>query len=226
MSPELTKKLLTRFPVLYQDYYSSMQETCMCWGFDTNDGWYDILWQLSLAIEDELGYTKFQKWKFLFLNKWSKRWNYLVYKLSPPVRDKYKMVGKGTKEEPYRQELVEKVYPRDQWLRNLLVKLLPDKQEDFSSVIGSWQNLGFKALVWHPDTGFKVSQVKEKFGELRYYHSGSSERIHTLVRMAEYLSSVTCEQCGEPGKLRGKGWLKTECDKCSGEVIKSCQPST
>jgi hypothetical protein len=26
----------------------------MCWGFDHGDGWFDLIWMLSLAIEDEL----------------------------------------------------------------------------------------------------------------------------------------------------------------------------
>src|ERR1043166_9794806 len=57
MNGELTKKLLKRFPVLYQDYDSPMTQTCMCWGFDHGDGWFEIIWQLSLAIEEELGYS-------------------------------------------------------------------------------------------------------------------------------------------------------------------------
>jgi hypothetical protein len=55
MNAELTQKLLKRFPVLYQDYDSPMTQTCMCWGFDHSDGWFEIIWQLSLAIEEDLG---------------------------------------------------------------------------------------------------------------------------------------------------------------------------
>jgi hypothetical protein len=29
----------------------------MCWGFDPGDGWFEIIWQLSLAIEAELNYS-------------------------------------------------------------------------------------------------------------------------------------------------------------------------
>jgi hypothetical protein len=53
MNPELTKKLYDRFPDLYRQHTLPMSETCMCWGFTCDDGWFDIIWVLSLAIEDE-----------------------------------------------------------------------------------------------------------------------------------------------------------------------------
>lgn len=65
MNSELTQRLVKRFPVLYQDYHSPMTQTCMCWGFDHGDGWFEIIWQLSLAIEEELGYSWLQKRWFL-----------------------------------------------------------------------------------------------------------------------------------------------------------------
>jgi hypothetical protein len=33
--------------------------------------------------------------------------------------------------------------------------------------------------------------------------------------MAESMSSVTCEDCGIPGKVRGGGWIRTLCDTCA-----------
>ena len=47
MNADLTQKLVKRFPVLYQDYDSPMTQTCMCWGFDPSDGWFEIIWQLT-----------------------------------------------------------------------------------------------------------------------------------------------------------------------------------
>jgi hypothetical protein len=32
-----------------------------------------------------------------------------------------------------------------------------------------------------------------------------------MVRMAEGMSGVTCEECGNPGKTVGGGWLTTLC---------------
>lgn len=57
-----------------------------------------------------------------------------------------------------------------------------------------------------------VDQCKEKFGTLRFYYEGGDEYIKGLVSMAESLSEVTCEVCGNPGKRRAGGWIKTLCD--------------
>lgn len=55
-------------------------------------------------------------------------------------------------------------------------------------------------------------QVKEKFGTLRFYTNAVDDQIYGMIRMAESMSAVTCEDCGAPGKLRGRGWLYTACD--------------
>lgn len=57
-----------------------------------------------------------------------------------------------------------------------------------------------------------VSQVKEKFGTLRFYYNGGDDEISGMVRMAESMSAVTCEECGTPGRRRGGGWVRTLCD--------------
>ena len=57
-----------------------------------------------------------------------------------------------------------------------------------------------------------ADQVKEKFGTLRFYTNGGDEQIYGMIRMAESMSAVTCEECGAPGKTRGRGWIYTACD--------------
>lgn len=61
---------------------------------------------------------------------------------------------------------------------------------------------------------FRFDQIKEKFGLLRVYHSGGSEYMAGVVRMAEDISGSICEVCGQPGKQRKGGWIKTLCDRC------------
>jgi len=55
-------------------------------------------------------------------------------------------------------------------------------------------------------------QIKEKFGTLRFYTNGGDEQIYGMIRMAESMSAVTCEECGAPGKHRSGGWIRTLCD--------------
>ncbi len=220
MNQENTSKLLKRFPVLYQDYYSPMQQTCMCWGFSCSDGWFEIIWQLSLAIEDHLGYTPFKKRKFMFKRTYARVWNDLIYKLSPVVCDKRERLGTGTKDDPLRWEIVGKA-PDCDWTMTLAQALLPDRSSDFGSTIGSFQRSGLKQFVVHPDTGFRVDQVKEKFGTLRFYCS-TDDTIRRYVGFAESLSAVTCEQCGAYGKTESVGgWMSTRCKKHS-DIEEKC----
>lgn len=59
----------------------------------------------------------------------------------------------------------------------------------------------------------RVAQIKEKFGGLRFYYDGGDDYISGLVTMAESWAGRTCETCGERGKQRGGGWIRTLCDK-------------
>lgn len=59
-----------------------------------------------------------------------------------------------------------------------------------------------------------ASQVKEKFGTLRFYASGGDSYCEGVIAMAEYMSSITCDVCGRRGSVQGKGWLVTRCEKC------------
>ena len=59
----------------------------------------------------------------------------------------------------------------------------------------------------------QICQVKEKFGGLRFYTSDATDEMYNRIRLAEDVSYLTCEKCGELGELRGGGWLATLCDE-------------
>jgi hypothetical protein len=63
-------------------------------------------------------------------------------------------------------------------------------------------------------------QVKEKFGMLTIYHRGGDEYTNGVLRMAEEMSRVTCEECGAPGTSTKTGWIRTLCDDHHGERSK------
>lgn len=81
---------------------------------------------------------------------------------------------------------------------------------------------------------FKVEQVKEKFGGLRFYFSPgdipkeSCQEIEKLVDHAENLSFMTCEACGKPGaKDSGEvrlGWIKVLCEEHIEERSRGLRP--
>ena len=68
--------------------------------------------------------------------------------------------------------------------------------------------------ITEPIPQVTLDQVKEKFGTLRFYYSGGDDEIGGMVRIAEAMSSVTCEECGNPGKSRNGGWIHTYCTPC------------
>lgn len=63
-----------------------------------------------------------------------------------------------------------------------------------------------------------IEQVKEKFGSLRVYAYGGDRVTTGMVEMIESISGMTCETCGQPGKLRGNNWLYTACDAHTKEM--------
>ena len=126
MKQELDKLLCERYPKMMVNREKSMMETCMCWGFECGDGWFNILDQLMGNIQHHID------WK----NK--------------------------------KEEVVAQV---------------------------------------------TLDQVKEKFGTLRFYYTGGDDVIDGMVRMAESMSGVTCEECGNLGKRIGGGWVTTLCEE-------------
>lgn len=67
------------------------------------------------------------------------------------------------------------------------------------------------AGVEHPP---RASQVKEKFGTMRFYMSSGDDDIWAITDAAEAASVGVCENCGALGSIRDDGWLRTLCDEC------------
>ncbi len=86
---------------------------------------------------------------------------------------------------------------------------------------GSWKE---KLADWiyqnAPKEGFphlsiRIDQIKEKFGGLRFYVSGSDKYVDDLISKAEDLSYQTCEFCGSNDDImHSSGWIVTACKKC------------
>lgn len=58
-----------------------------------------------------------------------------------------------------------------------------------------------------------ATQVKEKYGTLRFYYTGGDSYIEGLVDMAELWSENTCELCGNKGIMQDEtGWMSVRCE--------------
>jgi hypothetical protein len=64
---------------------------------------------------------------------------------------------------------------------------------------------------------FKVVQIKEKYGTLRFYWDGklsedAKAKVEEAIALAEARSACTCEVCGAVGRLYNRGgWFATAC---------------
>jgi hypothetical protein len=58
MSPELDKTLCEKYPNIMVDRRKNMTETAMCWGFEHDDGWYDILDSAMYLVQSHIDMTK------------------------------------------------------------------------------------------------------------------------------------------------------------------------
>ena len=140
MRNELDELLCSRYPKIFVNRHADMTTTAMCWGFDCGDGWFDILNQLCVNIQEHID-----------------------------------------------------------WRNSTRERLLQDNPHKIKI----------------PDEVQQVvaDQVKEKFGTLRFYTTGGDDVTRGMERMAESMSAVICEDCGNKGEWRRGGWFRTLCDQ-------------
>lgn len=95
---------------------------------------------------------------------------------------------------PYMSEYNAGFFPPDGWL-DLVVEL-------------------HRKLIPNPD--YRIGQVKEKFGGLRFYVDGLTDAEQELVDAAEQESYLICQQCGsrDDVEMRHHGWYATLCARC------------
>lgn len=59
-----------------------------------------------------------------------------------------------------------------------------------------------------------AAQVKEKWGTLCVYIDNTDEHIETLIQTASGRSCVTCEICGNAGKIIIESYYRVRCESC------------
>lgn len=59
------------------------------------------------------------------------------------------------------------------------------------------------------------TQMKEKFGGLRFYVEGGDDHTDGMIYMAEHLCDNTCQDCGAEEDLgMTSGWISVLCRNC------------
>jgi hypothetical protein len=209
----LTEKgILARYPLLYEDKNAPMSQTAMCWGLDVGKGWLPLIDELSAALEKEIKQYKKDHPDLDCATCGCPKEEHHGY-LSPRPGKCLTVIKKPTRHK-WRQKIVFNF--KFKWLANLLTWLF--------SAAYAIENKIRDTLFWkyrtcwcekyrHPHP--RASQVKSKFGGLRFYMTYSTDKMEDLIREAERKSETICELCGEPGEPRGGGWIETLCDKCN-----------
>lgn len=83
-----------------------------------------------------------------------------------------------------------------------------------ASVGPGWAGLVQKLWAAKP-ADVTVTQVKEKYGTLRWYTGAAPEGYLDLVDVVEAESATICEECGAAGRVDWvRGWARTRCDRC------------
>ena len=65
---------------------------------------------------------------------------------------------------------------------------------------------------------YRIVQIKEKYGSLRWYDWASSKKVQDIIDKYEEISARTCICCGRPATKISKGWISPFCDRCAGKL--------
>ena len=177
MKQELDKLLCEKYPKMMVNRNKPMMETCMCWGFDCGDGWFNILDQLMGNIQHHIDWKEKQRAGAIKYNEMAAQ-------------------AKAGNFDLFEEDM--KALPNDEYKEKRLGEIVAG---DFRPVPESIPQV-------------TLDQVKEKFGTLRFYYSGGDDYISGMVSLAESMTGVTCESCGNIGEQRGGGWIHTYCTPC------------
>jgi hypothetical protein len=61
---------------------------------------------------------------------------------------------------------------------------------------------------------YRIMQIKEKFGGLRWYDSASSQEVFNILQKYEDISYHTCISCGRPADYITSGYILPFCKNC------------
>ena len=188
MRKELDEELCKKYPKIFRDRHGDMRSTAMCWGFDCGDGWYNLIDKMCSVIQGHINNTRAQRARALRYNRALCR---AVKGDLRPLQMHFTYGRNAT--EPSEYGIKE------------AAKVLEDIEPQCRQVPSACPQV-------------IATQVKEKYGTLRFYYWGGDEYCSGVESMAESMSAVTCEVCGSRGMLRHGGWIRALCDEHAKEA--------
>lgn len=197
MREELDKLLCERYPKIFRDRYAAPSQTCMYWGIDCGDGWFDLLDTLCHTIQSHIDHTRRQRTRDLRFNRALGR----------------ALQGDTTRLMAYFGYRAGDGDKAREWAKKRVAEVMagPEPQAKIPKV-------ACPQVV--------AAQVKEKFGTLRFYYDGGDDFVYGAVAVAETMSGMLCEDCGAPGVLRPGRWVRTLCNHHAGIPDATTVPAT
>ena len=61
---------------------------------------------------------------------------------------------------------------------------------------------------------YRISQIKEKYGSLRWYANFETDTLWKIISKYEKMSMYTCVECGKAATRVTLGWISPYCDDC------------
>jgi len=66
---------------------------------------------------------------------------------------------------------------------------------------------------------YRIDDIKEKYGELRWYDFGAPQEVYNITNKYRKLSRKICICCGQPATKISMGWISPWCDKCANKLL-------
>lgn len=203
MKRQLQDQLYKDFPLLYGDRNKSMRQTCMCWGIETGDGWYDLIRELSEKLSKQIEQYSKDNPNLRCYNCGCTRDKHYASRSYNPGKCLH------VRREPRKRYFLRT--RRLPWYRRLINPFL--RLLNFFYSVFSYDLMTCHCEGYEPNIP-RASQVKEKYGTLRFYMTSELPGMHEHIMEAERKSAETCEVCGAPGKVIDGGWIATRCEDC------------
>lgn len=190
MNIELTKKLWEKYPLIFQGRYKSIQESLIPFGFECGNGWYTLIDRLCSHLQWN---TDNNNKDYVIENKLLRFFIPKIDKLISYIPGRYNF-----KRKKQTNPLV--------ILRHFLLGVLHDLKTKHLKYIYIESNRYPQVIA---------TQVKEKFGGLRFYERGCN-KDYPAISFAESLSYHICEKCGSTKNVgQTDGWIYTRCEECA-----------
>jgi hypothetical protein len=199
MDKELQEKLFAIEPSFF--VRDDARASAMCFGFEIGDGWY---WLVETLISYAKRYKDDQDDLKCFLET---RDGWLAGRGTGRIK---RVVCDGGTEDSFDEEHAGEL----EWSQPGPYYTEEKRAADIERE-GPWF-VYYRHECKRPWDHFQVTQVKEKYGSLRFYVNGSNDVYYGMIRMAEELSSCICEKCGKWGaeNKADHGWYVTLCEEC------------